>query len=48
MSKTDKTPQQGTAPQGPAPQGKAQQQGQTATPSAQQGQAPIFRDWASI
>jgi hypothetical protein len=43
MSKTDKTPQQGEAPQG-----QAQQQGQAPKPAPQQGQTPIFRDWASI
>jgi hypothetical protein len=46
MSKTEKTPQQGEAPQGQAQQG--QQQGQTPRPAPQQGQTPIFRDWASI
>ncbi len=43
MSSTDKTPQQG---QTPKPQG--QQQGQTPRPAPQQGQPPIFKDWASI
>ncbi len=43
MSKTDRSPQQGQTPPD-----KGQQQGQTPTPAPQQGQTPIFRDWASI
>lgn len=44
MSKTDKTPQPGQTPAAPAPQ----QQGQAPKPAPQQGQTPIFKDWASI
>lgn len=44
MSRTEKTPQQGQTPAAPVPQ----QQGQTPAPAPQQGQTPIFRDWAAI
>jgi hypothetical protein len=44
MSKSPSVPQQGGTPSSPQPQ-QQQDQGK---PTPQQGQTPVFKDWASI